>query len=920
MSLLREGLDALRPFSLVVAAVCISGVLCSVAPDRAHAASTSVIYQSDFSTDPGWITDQPENFYWDSAQSALFARTYNRPDPDLWPSRHYYTETNLNPKLSFELSWDMKVLMVSHIGNQSGSAVFGLYGPKLDGFNEYITIFSGEDGAFQTRLMTIAGFPRYIWNDVTSGANFSTTTLSQNISFQFGVWYHITQRFDALSRRYHYEIARKDTGQVIYTNVIEIPDYARVGSAMKNLGISMHPDGTGQTNLAYPTRIDDYTEYMVDNVVLTQIYDETYTEPSSVLFLPGIQSSRLYRSGLLGSEDQIWEPNYNGDVSQLAMTEAGESVEQVYTRDVIDRALGVLPIYEGFANFLGAEKTAGRISDYELFAYDWRYSADDIVQNGTQYETERRYLVERVKELARNNNSHVTLVAHSNGGFLAKLLVRELEAQGLDYLIDKMILVGSPQLGTPKVIAAMLHGYDQEQFGGLLVDDETAREVIRNMPGAYGLVPSAAYFAALPEPLITFENASATQDFVAHYGESIDTLSELTDYMTDAGDLRPAAGNVSEPSDTNSAMQEAATALHAGVLDAWHAPAHIQVIEIVGVGLDTVKGLRYQQFEKQSCLSAGPGTVLCDHDVYYEPVPQLTRYGDETVVRESANAYPGDKQEYFVDLNDLADKFPERKVAHASVMNMNELQQLLNGFFQNQNVSVPFFSTTMPTFGETRDLISVHSPVAVSVRDNEGRVVGKIGEGDSAQIVNDIPGSSYIEFGGGKYIVVPSSASYEVVLAGTGVDGSYTLAIDTLAGENDPVSVAKVLATTTPSMDASLVKGGGVFGSLEVDYEGDGVIDETQKIAPEATTPELFSALRTLFGSFTKLKAKDRQWLINNVNKAEQTGTTKGYGSAGVLRIFSSIESKLVQYEAQGRVSQVEHKSAQGLMNEIITR
>lgn len=884
---------------------------------RAHAATSTVVYESDFSSDPEWITDQPEHFYWDSAQGAFFARTRNQPEA-YRPSRYAYIETTLNPKISYELSWDMKILTVEG-GNTSGVAVFGLYGDKLHSFNEFDLNFIGnnQDGTFSYRLMTLDGSSRFVWTDVNPGYNYDITEVDTNHSFSIGVWYRVVERYDALTHQYHFQMFDRGSNQLEFERVIVADPAEAVNPELQNLGISMYPEGNSSTNLGQDSRIDGFAEYLIDNVSLVQIHDETYTEPSSVLFLPGIQSSRLYRDGLLG-EDRVWEPNYNGDVEQLAMSEGGESMEHIYTRDVIDSALGFLDIYNGFEDFLMTEKAAGRISDYHLFAYDWRYSADDIVALGTQYEHERRFLVDTVQELANHNNSHVTVVAHSNGGFLAKLLISELKAQGLDHLIDKVIMVGSPQLGTPKVIASMLHGYDQEQLGGLLIDDETARHVIRNMPGAYGLVPSAEYVAHTEGPIIVFETASATQHFVDVYGETIDTFEELQNFMADHGDTRPDAATISEASDVRADLLAEASTLHQDMLDVWMAPEHIDVVEVVGVGLDTMQGILYRQFASQSCVSAGPGGVVCDQDVYYEPVPVFTRYGDETVIARSASSYPGNKQVYYLNIEQGRVSFPDLK--HSNILELPELQQLLAGLFQNQNSAVPFFSTVMPSFSGARDVLSVHSPVALFARDGEGRFVGIEGDGEAKRVVTDIPGSSYREFGGGKYIIVPSSASYEVIIEGVGEEGSYTLAIDTLAADDTTTPVAAFMATATPDMEASLVKGGGIFGDLQVDYMGDGVVDETYAVAPEATATELFDALRTLFSSLAKLKESERSWLINNASKAEQTGVRKGFGSSGVLRIFASIDSKLLQYREQGRVSSIEYVSAKGTMDEIVTR
>lgn len=898
-------------------------ILIFLVPKITHAATTSVIYQSDFASDPHWTTDQPVNFYWDAGEEALFARTYNRPDSAYSPSRYYYTETTLDPKLSYELTWDMQIQAFGPEGSSSsGVALFGLYGDRLNSFNPLNINFVGndQDGTFTTRLMALDGNLQFLYTEVNPGYNYDIGT-EHHQGFDIGVWYSVSERYDALSHTYRFTIVRRDTQELLFETVVAADPQEPVNSALQNLGISMHPEGTGNTQLAYGSRIDGFTEYRIDNVTLTQIYDETYSEPSSVLFLPGIQASRLYREGLFGSEDRLWEPNINGDVAQLAMNENGESVEDVYTRDVIDAAFGTFGIYGSFLTYLESLTTQGIISDWETFAYDWRYAVNDVVQNGTNLESEVRNVIEVVETLARTNNSHVTIIAHSNGGLLAKALIAELEARGKAYLIDRVILLASPQLGTPKAIGSVLHGYDQERFGGLIVDDVTAREVIQNFPGAYGLLPSDAYVNGIDYPILSFGVASTTQHFVDAYGTTIDSPEELADFMRGEVDGRRDAGShVNEPTKVNSVMYGEARELHGTTLDPWRAPSTIDVIEIVGVGLDTVKGFEYKEFIKRTCIPAG-GSVACAFDPYYEPVPQFSQYGDETVMALSAEAYGGTKRVYYIDLNEVADANPDETTIHSNITNLASLQQFLGGLVQNSTPSVPFIYETRPVFDTGREVISVHSPVTLTLTDTQGNFVGKVGDGASTTAVTDIPGSSYLEIGGATYIIVPNTTNYIATVRGIGEEGSYSLGIETLSGEEVPVLVSMLAsATVTPDMEATFTKSVGIVGELETDYDGDGSIDQTVQLVPEPTVTELFNALRTMVNGFVLLKVKDRNWLLNALDRAETTGASKGYGSSSVLRIFGQIDAKLEQHVSAGKVSIPEYNICVGFMNEIMTR
>ena len=75
----------------------------SISPTNA----TTTIYATDFSIDPGWTTDQPDNFYWDASQEALFVHSQNK-GPAYVPNRHIYTPTALDPTQPY--SYVLKVL------------------------------------------------------------------------------------------------------------------------------------------------------------------------------------------------------------------------------------------------------------------------------------------------------------------------------------------------------------------------------------------------------------------------------------------------------------------------------------------------------------------------------------------------------------------------------------------------------------------------------------------------------------------------------------------------------------------------------------------------------------------------------------------------------------------------------------------
>ena len=114
---------------------------------------------------------------------------------------------------------------------------------------------------------------------------------------------------------------------------------------------------------------------------------------SNVLFIPGIESSRLYTSSG-GSESQLWEPGFfsnQADVKSLYLDSNGTSINPIYTKanGAIDtegsHVIGGVTIYSDdvyktFLAQLADLKTSSTIADYLVFPYDWRMTPADIVQ------------------------------------------------------------------------------------------------------------------------------------------------------------------------------------------------------------------------------------------------------------------------------------------------------------------------------------------------------------------------------------------------------------------------------------------------------------------------------------------------------------------------------------------------------------
>jgi len=563
-----------------------------------------------------------------------------------------------------------------------------------------------------------------------------------------------------------------------------------------------------------------------DNVLFTPWKGVYCTENcySNVLFLPGIQGSRLFIPNSIGGEDRVWEPFGNQDVQQLEMTEAGESIQPLYTGEIVTKAFGKEDIYEKFSQSMDKLVDDEVINEWSAFAYDWRYSVEDVAENGTQYEIFIRDAVTSVENLAANSRSgKVTLIGHSNGGLLSKALMMRLEREGKSNLVDKVVLLASPQLGTPQAVGALLHGYEQEKFFGLLIDDEISRDVSRNMPGAYGLLPSQKYLDVALGLVVFFDGSESTAQFRNVYGNAINNEAELIEFIAGDVDGRADAQTVEEAIKANRAMLEEARELHEK-LDSWVAPSGVEVVEVVGVGLNTISGFQYTEFEERVCAF-----FSCEIKTFYKPLPFISQYGDYTVMRPSAEGYEGEKDTYYIDLFKI--KQSGKNIDHGTITEHDSTQHLVKSLLVGQAVTSEFVSQSLPEVNEKRILLGAHSPVSLEARDGEGRVTKiELTEAGTPTLQEGIPGSDYFELAASKYLILPAGTDYEFDVKGTG-DGGLVLTVDSLDGEvQTPLHTINV-ATITPQTLIDVSYEDGRFSNIFVDVNGDGTID--QEITPE---------------------------------------------------------------------------------------
>ena len=575
--------------------------------------------------------------------------------------------------------------------------------------------------------------------------------------------------------------------------------------------------------------------------------EETTTDgASNVLFLPGIQASRLHAAedistGIFSgysAGDRVWEPGKNDDVRMLEMSESGQSVHRLYAGSIIDTitfdripgiSLGISDVYAGISSYFDELVASGTIEDWQPYAYDWRHDVYDIVSDGTLVDTDRS--VDKLPEIVANlaDTSHsgqVSIIAHSNGGLLAKALLDELERTGNEDLVDSLVFIGVPQIGTPQSIATILHGYDQTQAYGIAVRGSVARETLQNFPAVYSLLPAERYMSETDTPIVSFDDSWQSERYRDAYGLEIDTVADFHAFLMgveSGADVRNSNSRLHVPATANTQLLTQANANQQNKLSNWTAPSEVEVIEFVGVGLPTPQAVRYESILQESCEDT-PTTVFCLNNDQPRPFLEFSLQGDETVMSDSAEAYQGDKETYYFDLASLSlDKelSPEDGYSHVDMTEVNELQQLLNNLILGSATSeLP--DNVSVSFPESSGVFSVEriaSPVDILSEDQAGNKTGVVYEEGERVVYQDIPGSSYREVGDVKYLIAPAETDRTTTLSGTAT-GTYTYVSDVVTSTGSTRDDTLYQASTTPNMIATYSTVDGTRSPLEVDWNG----------------------------------------------------------------------------------------------------
>ncbi len=660
------------------------------------------------------------------------------------------------------------------------------------------------------------------------------------------------------------------------------------------------------------------------------------TGASSVLFIPGIMGSRLYEESAECAtgygEQERWFSFDECDQLRMATNFTGQSINNLYTKPglagIVDDVRIVSNIYETFLESLQDWEDEGTINGYGVLPYDWRLGLDTIIRSELNLATgriiegssvEEGYFYSLVTDLVEDSaNGKVTIVAHSNGGLVAKHFLDALEKTN-DPLLDKienLVLVAVPQVGTPEAVIGILHGLELGPLG-LVLSQQTARQLSNKMNFAHHLLPTLRYFESVDTPVITIETGASTEAWRNEFGDTISSRDTLHDFLDDdSARIKPASGDLNTPEVVEGILLDYAKTVDT-IQTNWEVPETLKVYQVAGTGLETPSGLTY--FTDRSCISRTFFVCTGYADKIGYRV-NMSIDGDASVVVPSALVLQDNVQieRWWLNLFTYNDDATINR-DHKSILEVEETNDFIKQtVLVATSTNFTYLTNTPPVLDneEPRLMFQLHSPLDMSLHTSDGREVSSSTE--------TIIGATYRRYGELQYISVPSTEG-DLVLSLQGLaTGSFTLDIEEIEnGDIKRQTYSAVPSSTSTKVQVPITSATDIAEAvLLLDYEGDGITDaeyDTQGIIEdEIAYEDLFESIQNL-----NLKRAYEKVLLTTAQAAE-----KLYERSLVQVKYKKVEivtlqvlkQQLVLYEKLRIITRIQSQSVVQVVDELINR
>jgi len=175
-------------------------------------------YSTDFSTNPGWVTDQPDKHYWDSANQWYHVRAENNPPGYPGPTTYQpnrYAGLLLPEALGgFHLRWDTQV---TH-SEWSAGIDFGVFDSQM--------AFAGRGGGQGITVgmsWTDPGNSLFLHVSGVGGVTGASTESVGGDFWQVGDWYRSYLSYDPWMNLVDLVVTDRATGTSIWSASLAVP-------------------------------------------------------------------------------------------------------------------------------------------------------------------------------------------------------------------------------------------------------------------------------------------------------------------------------------------------------------------------------------------------------------------------------------------------------------------------------------------------------------------------------------------------------------------------------------------------------------------------------------------------------------------------------------------------------------------------
>ena len=205
----------------------------------------AILYEEDFSSDPGWTTDDPAKLRWDAGSNTFHGTQVNGEGTSA-----YKNIVGFDPNQSWRLEFDHR----TNSASWSAGLLFGLFDSSL-WMGPGATLHQSVVGGGNVTGLT---------------GNFDQTSI-YSPAWATGVWYHNTMEYDAGADQLTLNTTDRSSGSSLWSLSLNVPSF---GSDMTYLGVSLKHAGAG-------TSASATVDYNLDNIRLSA--GNVVPEPSSLI-------------------------------------------------------------------------------------------------------------------------------------------------------------------------------------------------------------------------------------------------------------------------------------------------------------------------------------------------------------------------------------------------------------------------------------------------------------------------------------------------------------------------------------------------------------------------------------------------------------------------------------------------------------